>query len=279
MRTEATAIKAVLYFVMVVLAVVFIFPLAWTFVSSLKVEEKIVSYPPIWIPSEPTLYNYASVIQRYPFLSWTLSSIIVAASSTALVLALTSLAAYAFARLDFPGKKIIFALVIAMLLIPIQASVVPLFLLTSALGLLNTWAAIVLVAGANVTGVYILTSFFGTIPRELEEAATIDGSHTVGIFFRIVLPLSSAALSSVTILTFIANWNNFLWPLVVIREDALKTLPVGIAQFMGGAGSNAQFQYGPSLAAACMAILPSLAVFFIFQKNFVEGIANAGIKG
>jgi ABC-type sugar transport system, permease component len=279
MNRKRLASMIVLYGLMIIIAVAFIFPLAWTIVSSLKVEEKIVSYPPIWIPTQPTLSNYSSVLQRYPFLSWALSSVVVASLSTILVLVLTSLAAYAFARLEFRGKRVLFALVISMLLIPIQASVVPLFLMTSALGLLNSWAAIILVAGANVTGVFILTSFFKTIPTELEEAATIDGSSALGIFFRVMLPLSTAALSSVTILTFIANWNNFLWPLVVIRQDELKTLPVGIAQFMGGAGSNAQFQYGPSLAAACMAIVPSVAVFLFFQKNFVEGIASTGIKG
>ncbi len=278
MTARRIAPRIALYTILLILAVLFVFPLLWTVVSSLKTEASIVSYPPRWIPEAPTLSNYATVLAKYPFLQWAANSVLIAGFSTLLVLALTSTAAYAFARLEFGGKKTIFALVVGMLLIPSQASVVPLFLMASALKL-PAWIAIIVVAGANVTGVFILTSFFRTIPRELEEAAYIDGSSAVGIFARIVLPLSGAALSSVTILTFIANWNNFLWPLIVIREDWQKTLPVGIAQFMGGAGTNAQFQYGPSLAAACMAIIPSVAVFLAFQRNFVEGIANTGIKG
>ncbi len=271
--------RTLMYVVLLLLAIIFVFPVAWAFVSSLKPEAQIVSYPPVWIPKTPTLSNYQTVLTKYPFMQWMLSSVVVSVLSTAFVLILTSLAAYAFGRLEFKGKNVLFSIVISMLLIPNQVSVVPLFLLTGSLKLLNTWAAIILVAGANVTGVFILTSFFKTIPLELEEAAIIDGASVWTIFFRIILPLSTSALSSVTILTFISNWNNFLWPLVVIRDDVLKTLPVGIAQFMGGAGSNAQFQYGPSLAAACMAIVPSVVMFLIFQKNFVEGIASTGIKG
>ncbi|GJM73878.1 hypothetical protein HMSSN036_60940 [Paenibacillus macerans] len=132
-----------------------------------------------------------------------------------------------------------FTLIVSMLLIPIQAYIVPLFLLVSELKLLNTFAALILVAGANVTSVYILTSFFKRIPNELEEAARIDGCKDFGIFAKIMLPLTKPAVSTVTILMFISNWNNFLWPMIAIRENALKPLTVGIAQFMGGANSTA----------------------------------------
>ncbi len=177
------------------------------------------------------------------------------------------------------AKKILFTLVVSMLLIPIQAYIVPLFLLVSKLGILNTYSSIILVAGANVTSVFILTSFFKSIPNELEEAARIDGCQDFGIFARIMLPLCKPAISTVTILMFITNWNNFLWPLIAIRENSLKPLTVGIAQFMGGANSTAQFQYGTSLAGACMAIIPSVIVFLSLQRYFVEGISNTGIKG
>lgn len=271
--------KGFTYLCMVGIGIVFLFPLLWSLLSSLKTESQIVSYPPKWIPAAITFENYALVLQKYPYLQWMLNSVLLAVSSTIFVLILTSLAAYAFARLEFRGKKLLFAVIISMLLIPIQAYVVPLFLLVAALGLLNTYAAIILVAGANVTGVFILTGFFKGIPLELEEAARIDGCQDFGIYARIMLPLSKAALSTVAILTFIANWNNFLWPLIVIREDVLKPLPVGIAQFMGGAGSTAQFQYGTSLAGACMAVIPSILVFLALQRYFVQGIASTGIKG
>lgn len=275
-----TSIKKIItYILLIFTGVTFLFPLLWSLISSIKPENDIVSYPPRWIPANVTLENYALVLEKYPFLKWALNSVIVTVSATLLILLISSMAAYAFGRLHFPGKKVLFTVVLSMLLIPMQAYIVPLFFMMSTFKLLNSYFSIILVAGANVTSVFILTSFFKGIPNELEEAARIDGCNEFTIFARIMLPLSKAALSTVAILTFIANWNNFLWPLIAIRDNDLKTLPVGIAQFMGSAGSNAQFQYGPSLAGACMAIIPSIIVFLSLQRYFVEGIANSGIKG
>lgn len=271
--------KLPVYLVMIVVSIIFLFPLLWSLISSLKPEAQIVSYPPKWVPEVFTLDNYMMVLNNFPYLRWMMNSVGMTVASTLFVLVLTTLAAYAFGRLHFTGKKVIFTLVVSMLLIPIQAYIVPLFLLVSKLGLLNSYYAIVLVAGANVTSVFILTSFFKSIPKELEEAARIDGCQDFGIFGKIMLPLAKPAISTVTILMFITNWNNFLWPLIAIRENSLKPLAVGIAQFMGGANSTAQFQYGTSLAGACMAIIPSIIVFLALQRYFVEGIANTGIKG
>jgi len=275
-----TSIKKIITYVLLIFSgAIFLFPLLWSFVSSIKPENDIVSYPPIWIPKNITFDNYIQVLAKYPFLKWGLNSIIVTVGSTVLVLVLSSLASYAFGRLQFKGKKIWFTLVVSMLLIPMQAYIVPLFFMMSTINLLNSYSSIILVAGANVTSVFILTSFFKGIPNELEEASRIDGCNEFTIFSKIMLPLAKPALSTVAILTFISNWNNFLWPLITIRDNALKTLPVGIAQFMGGAGSNAQFQYGTSLAGACMAIIPTVIVFLSLQRYFVEGIASSGIKG
>ncbi len=271
--------KLITYVLLIFTGVLFLFPLLWSLVSSVKPENDIVSYPPNWIPVNFTMGNYAKVLEKYPYLSWGLNSIIMTISSTLLVLVIASLAAYAFGRLNFRFKKPLFALVVSMLLIPMQAYIVPLFFMMSKLNLLNSYASVILVAGANVTSVFILTSFFKGIPNELEEAARIDGCKEFTIFGKIMLPLAKPALATVTILTFISNWNNFLWPLIAIRDNALKPLPVGIAQFMGNAGSNAQFQYGPSLAGACMAIIPTVIVFLSLQRYFVEGIASSGIKG
>ncbi|CAM4240881.1 carbohydrate ABC transporter permease [Paenibacillus alkaliterrae] len=271
--------KISVYVLMAFIGIIFLFPLFWSLISSVKPENQIISYPPRWIPENFTFSNYSLVLKNHPFLTWMWNSVFITVASTILVLILTTLAAYAFGRLEFRGKKLIFTLVVSMLLIPIQAYIVPLFLLVSELGLLNTFASIILVAGANVTSVFILTSFFKSIPKELEEAARIDGCKDFGIFSRIMLPLSKPAVSTVTILMFITNWNNFLWPLIAIRDNSLKPLTVGIAQFMGGANSTAQFQYGTSLAGACMAIIPSIIVFLSLQRYFVEGIANTGIKG
>ncbi len=271
--------KIITYVLLIFTGVIFLFPLLWSLISSIKPENDIVSFPPRWIPANVTLDNYVQVLEKYPFLKWGLNSIITTISATLLILVISSMAAYAFGRLNFRGKTVLFTVVISMLLIPMQAYIVPLFFMMSTIKLLNSYFSLILVAGANVTSVFILTSFFKGIPNELEEAARIDGCNEFTIFAKIMLPLSKAALSTVAILTFIANWNNFLWPLIAIRDNGLKTLPVGIAQFMGSAGSNAQFQYGPSLAGACMAIIPSIIVFLSLQRYFVEGIANSGIKG
>lgn len=271
--------KITTYVLLIFTGALFLFPMLWSLVSSVKPENDIVSYPPKWIPTNFTMENYTQVLEKYPFLGWGLNSVIITVSSTLLVLVISSLAAYAFGRLQFPFKKLLFTLVVSMLLIPMQAYIVPLFFMMSTINLLNSYASIILVAGANVTSVFILTSFFKGIPNELEEAARIDGCNEFTIFGKIMLPLAKPALSTVAILTFISNWNNFLWPLITIRDNNLKPLPVGIAQFMGGAGSNAQFQYGPSLAGACMAIIPTVIVFLSLQRYFVEGIASSGIKG
>jgi multiple sugar transport system permease protein len=267
------------YIVTILICIVFLVPIVWSLSCSLKPEADIVSYPPKWIPDVVTFSNYIQVLEKYPYLSWAKNSIITSVAGTGLILVLSSLAAYAFGRFQFRGKKLLYSVVVAMLLIPIQAYMIPLFLLCSKLGLLNTYAGITLPSAANVTSIFILTSFFKGLPDELEEAARIDGCGEFRIFLQIMLPLSKPALSTVTILTFIANWNSFLWPMICIRQDALKTLPVGIAQFMGSVNSNAQFQYGTALAACCMAVVPTLIIFLALQRYFVEGIASSGIKG
>ncbi|WP_334160099.1 carbohydrate ABC transporter permease [Muricomes intestini] len=270
---------SVKYIVTILICIVFLFPIAWALVCSVKPEADITSYPPRWIPDVVTFANYAEVLRKYPYMSWMKNSIITAGAGTILILILSSLAAYAFARFQFKGKKVLYSTIVAMLLVPIQAYMIPLFLLCSKMNLLNTYAGIILPSAANVTSIFILTSFFKGLPTELEEAARIDGCGELRIFLQIMLPLSKPALSTVTILTFIANWNSFLWPMICIRTDNLKTLPVGIAQFMGSVNSNAQFQYGTALAGCCMAVIPTLIVFLALQKYFVEGIASSGIKG
>lgn len=274
------AIKgSIKYIVMILICIVFLFPIAWALVCSIKPEADITSYPPKWIPDVATISNYTQVLEKYPYLSWMKNSLITAVCGTLLILVLSSLAAYAFARFQFKGRNVLYGIIVAMLLVPIQAYMIPLYLLCSKIGLLNTYAGIILPSAANVTSIFILTSFFKGLPVELEEAARIDGCGEFRIFLQVMLPLSKPALSTVTILTFISNWNSFLWPMICIRQDALKTLPVGIAQFMGSVNSNAQFQYGTALAGCCMAVIPTLIVFLALQKYFVEGIASSGIKG
>jgi ABC-type glycerol-3-phosphate transport system permease component len=275
--------RIIQYTLMIVLAFVFLFPVLWTLLSSFKTEQNIVAFPPQFIPYPFVISNYITVLTRFPYLNWMRNSIVVTLASTILVLVISSLAAYAMARLEFRFKKVLFSLIIAMMLIPIQGYMIPLFRMLNALGMRSTpelsTLSLILTAGANITSLFILTSFFKDVPLSLEEAAHIDGCSHFKIFATIMLPLSKAALSSVAILTFIVNWNQFMWPSIVLMGDRNLTLPVGIARHFGGAGADAAFRYGPALAAACMAIIPTIIVFLALQKQFVEGIASSGIKG
>ncbi len=264
---------------LIIIMAVFLLPLIWGIISSIKPESHIASYPPKWIPDVVSFEHYEYMLREFPFLSWTRNSIVISTVATITILILTSGASYAFARMEFPGKKFLFAAVISMLLLPIQAYIIPLYLLIANLGLRDTLLSLILVAGANVTGVYILTNFFKTIPKDLEEAAVIDGCGHYRIFFQIILPLSKASLASVAIISFIANWNSFLWPLLALRTDKWKPLSVGVATYVGSFFNNHGFQYGPSLAASCMATVPTVIMYLILQRNFIQGIASTGIKG
>jgi len=272
-------LKAVLYLVVIMACLFFILPVVWTVISSLKPEADIQSYPPAWIPRELTLSNYRTVLTKFPYFTWMANSLIVAVAGTLGILIASTMAAYAMARFRFRGRRLLYQTIIVMLLVPMQAYVIPLYLMVGKMDLLNTLQGLILPSVANVTSIFILHAFFRELPMELEEAARIDGAGEFRIFWQIMLPLSGPALSTVTILTFIANWNAFLWPMIAVRQDIMKTLPVAISQYWGSVNQNASFQYGTALAACCMAVLPTLVVYFALQRYFVAGIASSGIKG
>lgn len=277
------ATRGLQYLLMIAITLVFLFPVLWALLSSFKTEQNVVAYPPQMFPSPFVFQNYLTVLSRYPFLNWMVNSLVVTLGSTLLVLVISSLAAYPFARMDFRFKKPLFTLITAMMLIPIQGYMIPLFKMLSSMGMRQTpelsSLSLILTAGANITSLFILTSFFKDLPLSLEEAAEIDGCSELCFFAVILLPLSKAALSSVAILTFITNWNSFLWPSIMLSGDKNLTLPVGMARYFGAATNDAAFRYGPSLAAACMAVLPTIVIFLMLQRYFVEGIASTGIKG
>lgn len=269
------------YLLMVVVVFLFVMPLLWLMVSAVKPEFQIVESPARWIPRIFTGEHFQFVLAKYSFGRWMWNSIWVATSSTVLVLVLDSLAAYALARFHFFGRDAIFSLIISMLLIPIQVTVIPLFLMFAEVKMLDTYTALILPTCANVTGVFLLRQFFVSIPVEFEEAARIDGCSDLRIWWSLILPLSKPALAAVAAVTFVSNWNNFMWPLIATSKDAVKTLPVGIAQFMSatsGASGGAP-AYGPPLAGALMATAPALLAFLLLQRYFVQGISGSGVKG
>lgn len=268
-------------FLMIAIGVIVLLPLIWAVVCSFKPEGDIASYPPQWIPKTVTLANYVNVLTQFHFSQWMFNSIFVCVVSTVLIMMLDSLAGYALGRFRFRGRNLVFFLILAMLLIPMQAYVVPLFILFKSMHLLFTYQALIMPLLGQVTGVYLLKQFFEGLPKELEEAARIDGCNEFIIYLKVMLPLSKPIMSSVAILMFVSGWNNFLWPLIATNSDSTKTLPVGLAQFMSASGgvSGSAPQYGISLAAACMAIFPTIVIFLCLQKYFVEGVVSSGIKG
>jgi ABC-type glycerol-3-phosphate transport system permease component len=256
-------------------------PIVWMISTSFKPEAQIATTSINWVPRTITLDNYRHVFDHFEILRWTLNSFVVATMATLLVLLLDSLAGYALARMEFMGRGLIFGLVLSMLFVPMQITVVPLFLLFSEFNLTDHYLALIFPVGANVTGVFLMRQFFLGIPYELEDAARVDGASTLRIWWSVVLPLARPALTAVAIITFLSAWNSFFWPLIVTRTDASRTLPVGIAQFMSlrpGQSMSAQ-AYGPSMAGAVIAALPPILVFYALQRYFIQGISMTGLKG
>jgi ABC-type glycerol-3-phosphate transport system permease component len=279
--TARVLARAIEYLVLIFVSALFAAPLIWMVSTAFKPEGEVYAYPPQWLPHAATLSNFSSVLSRFAFGRWWLNSIIAALVSTLLVLLFDSLAAYALARMEFSGKNLIYTVILSMLMVPIQVTVVPLYLFFVDVGMIDTLAAILLPTTANVTGIFILRQFFRTIPNDLEDAARIDGAGPGAFWWRILLPLSKPALASVAIITFISSWNNFFWPLVASNTDRSRTLPVGIAQFFGaGTGvSGSAPQFGISMAAALLATLPAIVFFLLLQPYFVKAITTSGIKG
>jgi len=256
-------------------------PIVWMMSTSFKPEGDIVTINIQWIPKTFTLENYRNVLVQYDMLRWTVNSLIVAIAATVLALLLSSLSGYALARMEFCGRNSIFLLIISMLFIPMQITVVPLFLLFSGFNLVDNYLALILPIGANVTPVFLMRQFFLNIPGELEDAARVDGANDWRIWAWIVMPLARPALTAVAIIVFLSTWNSFFWPLIVTQTDASRTLPVGLAQFMSlrpGMSMSAQ-AYGKSMAGAVLASIPPILVFFMLQRYFIEGISKTGLKG
>jgi ABC-type glycerol-3-phosphate transport system permease component len=252
-------------------------PLLWMVTTALKPESQIFQYPIRWIPQTPTLANFANVLTNYPISRWFLNSMIVALLTTAISLPLYSLGAYPLARLNFPGKKLVFLVILATMLMPAEGTMVPLFLGLSRLRISDSYFSLVMPVVANAFGLYLLTQFFQTIPSELRDAALMDGATDLGILWRVILPLSRPALTTVAIYTFMASWNNFVWPFVVTNSDATRTLPAALTALIGGVDVGTRF--GISMASALMATLPPVVIFVALQRYFAQGISMTGVKG
>jgi multiple sugar transport system permease protein len=263
------------YVVLAVGLLVTLAPFLWMLLGSFKPDAELQRVPPTWWPETPTLQNYSELFDRLDFPRFFANSVIVAVAVTAGNLMFCSMVGYALAKLDFAGKRVLFALVLGMLMVPGVVTFVPLFVLVSNLGLVNTYPGLILPFLVTPLGVFLMRQFIAGLPDELIEAARIDGAGEWRIFSRVILPLCGPPLATLGILTFLHSWNNFLWPLVVAQSEDKYTLPVALALY--SVGQNAT-RYGLLMAGAVVVILPVIALFIALQRYFVQSVATTGIK-
>jgi multiple sugar transport system permease protein len=255
-------------------ALIWLIPLLWALITSLRPNEEIAANPTTPWSNNWNFDAYSSAWNSSPIGWWYVNSFIISTLTVVFTVVVCSMAAFALVHLDFRGKYVVFGLILAGLMLPVEALVLPQFLEFRALNLLGTYWAIILPSVALPVAVFVFHSFIKAIPDSLIEAARLDGAGWWRIYSRIVMPLSRPAISAVAILTFIASWNAFLWPLLVLTQTKSQTIPVGLSSLIGGAA----IQYAETMASAVLGILPLLAVFLLLQRQFVQGVASTGIK-
>ena len=274
-RMQHRVTMIVIYALLIVVAFLMLIPFVWMISASLKMNKDVFAFPIEWIPSNPRWRNYQDIWTKIPLLTFIKNTAKLTIIVTLLQLFTSSFAAYAFAKLQFKGKKVLFLGYIATIAVPWQAYMVPQFMMMRSWGLNNTHLAIICLQAFSAFGVFMMKQFYEGVPSELCEAARIDGLSEYGIWFRIMLPLSKPALSTLTIFTFVSTWNDFLGPLIYLTKTELKTIQIGLRMFI----SQYSAEYGLIMAASVVALIPVLIVFLSLQKYLVQGVASAGLKG
>ncbi|MEM9273866.1 MAG: carbohydrate ABC transporter permease [Cyanobacteria bacterium P01_F01_bin.143] len=273
-KTKLNAIAT--YLLLCGIAILMLFPLLWLIGTAFKSPtENIFSFPPQLFPTQPTFNNFKSVWKDYPFDQYFINSAIVAVLSVSLNLLFCALAAYPLARLDFRGREVIFALIVATIIIPFQIVMIPLYIMTVNLGLRNSYLGIILPNIATAFGIFLLRQAFKGVPKELEEAARIDGCSEFGIWWHIMIPAVRPALVTLAIFVFIGSWSDFLWPLIVLDRPEYYTLPLGVAFLAGGFDSDWKLL----AAGSVISITPVLFLFMFLQKYIIDTDISSGVKG
>jgi multiple sugar transport system permease protein len=266
------------YLLLTLLGLLFVAPILFMMVGSLKPDDLVLAQAgtfKAFVPEKASLQNYEDVFTRVDFVRFFFNSLFITAAIVLGGLLVNSLAAYAFARLRWRGRIFLFTAVLALMIIPLEAIAVPLFFQVTLLGWRNTYIAQILPFIANAFSIYLFYTFFIGLPKELEEAARVDGASTIRTFFEIIVPVSLPVFATVTILTFLTQWGSFLWPLMVTVDEQVRPLPVAIASFQ----TLPPLQWGDILGFGVMMVAPILVIFLVFQKWFVEGVASTGTKG
>ena len=265
------------YLALTVLALIMLIPFVWMLSTSLKPAEYILRATPEFIPNPATTSSYTNLVDLMPVDRMLFNSAFVAVAGTAGQVIVAALAAYAFSRLEWRGRNTVFVLYLLTMMVPRQVTLIPQFILIRQLGWVNTYQGLILPGLFSAFGVFLLRQAFLGMPRELEEAAFIDGANHFTVFWRIVLPISKPALATLSVLSFMEYWNAYLWPLFVARQDDFMTLPVGLAKLQGG--PRALTQWNMVMAGAVITVLPILIVYVFAQKWFIRSVTLSGIKG
>lgn len=267
--------KVIIYLVLIIVAFTMLVPFVWMLSASLKLNKDVFTFPMQWIPSDPQWVNYETIWQKIPLGTFTLNTFKLTIIVTLLQLFTSSFAAYAFAKLHFKGRDALFLGYIGTIAVPWQAYMVPQFMMMRSFHLNNTHLAIICLQAFSAFGVFLMRQFYEGIPDELCEAARIDGLSEYGIWWRIMLPLSKPAMSTLVIFTFVTTWNDFLGPLIYLTDTKLKTIQLGLRMFITQYSSD----YNLIMAASVVSLIPVLIVFLSLQKYFVQGVATSGLKG
>lgn len=273
---KAAAVTVVLYVITAAGAVIMLLPFYWMVASSLMTLPEIVARPPVWFPRVPQFHNYVDLAGAVPIDRMYLNSLIVTASVTILVLLTSSLTGFGFAKYHFPGRDTLFILVLGTMMIPFFLLLIPVFFIVKELGWVDSYLGLIVPNAVTAYGIFLMRQFIMGVPDELLDAARIDGSSELGLYWRIALPLSGPALAALAILAFLYHWNAFLWPLVVIRSQDLWTIPIGLNNLRLYASSTDTLDL--QMAGATIAVVPVLIVFVALQRYFIQGITLSGLK-
>jgi len=253
-------------------------PFIWMLSASFKSTSEIFRSPPALFPDSFAITNYERLFSNWPFLYWYGNSLFVALTVTIAVLIFSSLAGFGFAKYRFTGKRLLFLVLLGSTMIPFQIIVIPLFIIVSDLSWTNSHVSLIIPFMAPAIGIFLMRQFISTVPDELVDAARVDGASDLRIYWQLIIPLIVPGLATLAIITFLGTWNNFLWPLVVLRREEIMTLPVGMANMMQGVSAGSEPPYGPAMAASTLVSFPIIAVFLFVQRYYIAGLTIGAVK-
>lgn len=271
MRPAATVLRYGAYYGF---ALVWMVPVIWMAITAVKPTPEVMSFDPIWIPSEITVDHLREILERRPFFTWLINSLWVSLGAAVVTVVTTTFAAYGFARLSWPGRNVVFFVLLSAMFIPWEINAIPLFFIVNDLGLLNTFPGVFLPISAMPISLFLLRQFFVTIPRELEDAARMDGCGHLRILWHVIVPMSLPAYGALIIFVFIFSWNEFFWSLIALRQSDMLTMPIGLKGLVGAD----DIQYDLMMAGSFLASVPAFVVFLILRRQIISGVSMAGVR-